>query len=229
MPFWTEHLGSVAGVRGVHDMVGLPTIDKAVLRTVPEHDRLYGPPPPGTRTLETSGTSGEPLHVLYSPRAAWFQGVLRLRSSRHHGLSPWDRTAAAAFSTDDRKTPGLLGSVRRARRVVLPLDVDADELARRVLETRPAAIGGHPHMVIELGETLDGRFSPRVVTTHGETLTTERRSAIRRLFGVDPIDSYGTAECGSVAWQCRAADLYHVNHEAVVVEIVDGRGQRCRP
>ena len=117
VPFWREHLGTTDTVDSVEDLARLPTIDKPALRTVPEHDRLYGPIPPGTRTLETSGTSGVPLVVHYSPRGAWQQGVLRLRSTHHRGLRPWDRTAGATFSTTALPTPGLVGSVRRARRV----------------------------------------------------------------------------------------------------------------
>jgi phenylacetate-CoA ligase len=43
------------------------------------------------------------------------------------------------------------------------------------------------------------------------------------------MDTYGTAEAGQVAWQCRARDLYHVNHEAVVVEVLDEDGHPCPP
>ena len=165
----------------------------------------------------------------YSPRAAWWQGVLRLRSTNNRGIRPWARSAGVVFLASTRRTPGVLGSVRRASRLDLPLDAEPDDIAARVQRARPAVIGGHPHMVIEVGEALAGRYTPKAVATTGETLTAETRAAIRRLFGVEALDGYGTAECGFIAWQCGAADLYHVNHEAVAVEIVDDDGRPVEP
>lgn len=228
-PFWAEHLAGVPPPDALDDLAAAPTIDKLALRPIAENDRLTTVPPSGTRTLRTSGTSGVPMQVLYSPRAAWWQGVLRLRSTRHRGLRLWDRTAATTLTSDFRGVRGVLGAAQRSRHVALPLDASDDELVALVSETDPAAVSGHPHLLVELGEALRGRVVPPAVHTHGETLTPETRAALRDLFGVEPLDGYGTAECGSVAWQCREADLYHVNHEAVVLEIVDDEHRPVGP
>jgi phenylacetate-CoA ligase len=49
------------------------------------------------------------------------------------------------------------------------------------------------------------------------------------MFGVDPFDSYGSAEIGALAWQCRERDHFHLNHTLVYVEILDEAGEPVGP
>ncbi len=74
-----------------------------------------------------------------------------------HGLQPWHRTASLTLRHETARTEGIAGTVRRARGVHLPTDLDMDELARRVIDARPVAVSGHPHLLIELGNALHGR------------------------------------------------------------------------
>jgi phenylacetate-coenzyme A ligase PaaK-like adenylate-forming protein len=217
-PFWSDRIDANPNL----------ITEKEVWRDAPEEDRLTAAPPRGTLSIHTSGSTGEPIKVFYSPRGAWFQGVLSLRMARHQGLAPWSRLASVDVRRS-MKGAGLLGSIRRRLVVDVPVEAAAGEILRMVQRMRPTAMGGHSLLLVEVGEALAGRYRPRVLLTNGGTLTADDRQALRRLFGVEPIDIYGTSECGVVAWQCSEADLYHVNHEAVAVEIVDNTGLPVAP
>ncbi|HUC36598.1 MAG TPA: hypothetical protein VMR97_05690, partial [Acidimicrobiales bacterium] len=188
-PFWRDRLAADS----------LPITDKAAWREAPETDRRTIAPPRGARTVYTSGTTGDRIEVLYPPRGAWFQGVLQLRMSHHQGLFPWDRSA----SVEVRRAVeghGFAGLVRDRLLVPVPADAPISEVLRIIGRARPKAIVGHSQVLIEMGEKLAYRYKPAVIITHGDTLTIDHRAMLRDLFGVDPIDIYGTTECGVVGW-----------------------------
>jgi phenylacetate-CoA ligase len=228
-PFWHGHLRPLGNLRRLSDLERVPPTDKPELREVDAASLLTAPVPPGTRTLETSGSTGIPFVVHYGPRAAWWQGVLRLHTSMHRGVRPWDRIATLSLALDERPRRGPAGALAESRRVWLRPSNTIEQNAQLLLQERPPFVGGHAHLLIELGHGLAGRFRPRGVFTHGETTSAEDRAELRELYGVEPIDSYGTAECGAIAWQCRESDLYHVNHDAVVLELVDDDGRPVEP
>jgi phenylacetate-coenzyme A ligase PaaK-like adenylate-forming protein len=226
VPVYRELYADLPGGRVVEPQL-LPLVDKQTFRSRPAEERRAGPPPPLTRTLFSSGTSGQPLRVDWSPRASWWQGVLLLRMAAAQGLSPMHRRAILT-SADPRKAGGPFGALRR-RHVYLSATDSPGALAEAVRALRPHVVFGHGHMLIEVGEAFDGSCRPRVVNPSGEQLTEENRAALRRAYGVEPLDVYASSEQGMVAWQCSAGDLYHVNHEAVLLEVLDDEGEAAAP
>src|SRR5438105_3973366 len=219
----------VAGrLQRAEDLNRLPLIDKSTLRAHPVAARRDGQPPAGSRCVSSSGSTGEPSEVFYSPGAAWYQGIVMLRRDRTRGLRPWDKRFAVISAQMDLRPSGIAGLAGR-RFVQAPTSRSAALLARDILELRPALVAGHGHLLVELGEALGGAFQPRHLVTFGETLDSLTKEAIAHLYGRQPLDQYGTAEHGSVAWQCNATDLYHIDHEAVLLEVIDDRGHPVPP
>jgi phenylacetate-CoA ligase len=207
----------------------LPFIDKQTIRACSHEERSCGPVPPMTRHLFTSGTTGEPASTDWSPGSAWRQGVLTLRMASLQGLAPLHTRAVLVWNPDDRSGVGGVFGRLRQRHLQLSAYQSPAKLARTLQDARPDAVWGQSHLLIELGEWLDPSFRPRVVNTAGQELTSEDRAAIVRIYGSEPLDVYSTSEQGLVAWQCHAADLYHINHEAVIVEALDDHGSPVPP
>jgi phenylacetate-CoA ligase len=69
----------------------------------------------------------------------------------------------------------------------------------------------------------------REVRTLGEAVSDETRSLCREAWGATVVDMYSCEEAGYLAFQCPESDRYHVQAEAVLVEVLDGRGVPCRP
>jgi phenylacetate-CoA ligase len=124
------------------------------------------------------------------------------------------------FSVDDRPGGGPLGWVRR-QQLAIPLDLPATDAVDRLLRFRPKVLSGHPHRLLDVGRSLPDRWRPESLITHGEALDPWLRAELEEVYGVVPRDGYGTTEVGPVAWQCRRADLHHVQVESVLVEILD--------
>lgn len=67
------------------------------------------------------------------------------------------------------------------------------------------------------------------VMTVGETVTEKVRKACRDAWGVSVKDSYSCEEAGYLTIQCPDHDVYHVQSESVLVEVVDEEGRACGP
>jgi phenylacetate-coenzyme A ligase PaaK-like adenylate-forming protein len=205
----------------------LPTMAKADVIDVPIGDRRAGPPI-NVRPMRTSGSTGHPIHVEYSEAAARLQAVMDVRMRRHQGNRLLARSATMV-NVPDPRTPNALA--RRVGRpgVWLSHTAGGDELSRLLADSRPERIRGTPSGLIRAGECLRSPLRPAAVVTSSEQLTTEQRRLLMELYGVEPRDIFGSAEAGDVAWQCSAVDLYHVNHDGVVVELLDDDGHAVAP
>lgn len=221
VPFYSDLYSDLYGDRVVSDLSELPVIDKAMMRSVPPTDLLAAPLPPGCVTQRTSGTTGVPFEAFYSPRYARWQGLLKLRTHFERDMPPWTKRAQLVFGSGDTRAKPLALRLAERRHLALPLDGDTEELADRIAQWRPHSLGGHPSRLLDVGLLLPDRAKPAVLTTVGETLEPAVRARLEAVFGRPPLDSYGTSEVGAVARQCALADLYHVQVETLVVEVLD--------
>ncbi len=71
--------------------------------------------------------------------------------------------------------------------------------------------------------------SLKQVMTVGETVTDQTRRLVREAWGIPLKDSYSSEEAGYLTIQCPEYDVYHVQSENVLVEVVDESGRACGP
>lgn len=226
-----RHVPVHAGLRGTElsdltDLPALPTTSKALYRDSPTEALTSGPIPDSARRHVTSGSTGEPLAVWFDGCAHTYLGALYLRMQRVWGVPLWARRLRLTEAPND--TTGLRALYRGRFRSLAPT-LAPEKMAAEVLRLEPHYVAGTPQLLLDLGEELAGRFRPRCLTSFGETLYPGLRQAIASAWGIEPFDGYGLIEVGRVAWQCRATDLYHVNHETVLVEVVDDDGRPTPP
>jgi phenylacetate-CoA ligase len=205
----------------------IPTIDKNVVRGFSFEARMSATPPVRSRRLLTSGSSGEPIEVVFPPGFARWQGLMQGRSDLARRIFPWQRQASLSLSPDRRPHRGVIGLLRR-RLLALPLNLPPEEMAERITAFRPKFLRGHPRLLLEVGPLLEGDARPRI-GTWGETVDPFTRAGLHECYGSPPMDLYGTTEVGVVGWQCAQSDVYHLNHESVLVEILDDEGQPVPP
>jgi len=101
----------------------------------------------------------------------------------------------------------------------------ASELTAALEDFKPDALLGYASAIGLLAcEALDGRLdiAPRIVATTSEVRPPETTDRIRRAWGVEPHDAFGSTET-LYGGDCEHHTGIHVFEDQTLVEVVDGR------
>lgn len=71
--------------------------------------------------------------------------------------------------------------------------------------------------------------SLRFLRSVGEAMTPEVQAACRDAWSIEPAAEYAAKEAGVIALQCPEAGRYHVQSEAMIVEVLDDADRPCAP
>ncbi len=96
---------------------------------------------------------------------------------------------------------------------------------------KPAYLMSYPSIIRQFAILAAAEKRSSVVlkgiSTVGETVSAELRDDARRFLGADIYDVYSAEEVGVIASQCPTCRRYHIQSEAIIVEIVDMAGKPC--
>jgi phenylacetate-CoA ligase len=238
---WGSHGIEPGDIRSLGDLERLPIFGKSDLMASLERAPPYGDyhgwdkwpvearPPVILHT--TSGTTGRPQVVYFSPKSREVQALLVARIYQLHGVRPGDvihsvyghgmingghfvREAATHFTNNLFLSAGTGKETRSATQV---------ELMR---ELRATVLVGFVDYVRKLAETAremglePGRDVPiRLISGH---VGRESRDVLSRAWGGAAVfDWYGVADTGPIAAEAADQDGLYVMEDAHVLEIVD--------
>jgi phenylacetate-CoA ligase len=103
----------------------------------------------------------------------------------------------------------------------LLIDLDAN-----ILEGYPSRLEEVAAEILRRGSVA---IRPKLVFSNSEKLHPAVRSKLRNAFGVEPTDVYESWEFGTVAWECPRHSGFHVNEDALILEIVREDGTEAEP
>lgn len=228
-------------VRGLDDIERLPIFDKSdLMKSIAEHppygdyhgwDRWAPERRPVTVIHTTSGTTGRPQVVLFSPKAREVQALLVARIYRMQGVRPGDvlhsvyghgmingghfiREAVLHYTNNLFLSAGTGKETRSVAQVELMRDM------------RVTVIVGFVDYIRQLSETArqlglePGRDIPvRMISGH---VGRESREVLSKAWGGAQIfDWYGVADTGPIAAEGPDQDGMYVMEDAHFLEIVD--------
>jgi phenylacetate-CoA ligase len=223
------------------DLPGLPLLEKETIRNrADSFVTELGRERRGASSYLTSGSTGTPLGILFTPRM--------------------HQSWTAAYETRCRNWAGVGRQDSRAMiggRMVVPQAVSAppywryNRFERQLYmsafhispETAPAyadAIRTHQSTYLVgyasahyflarlLSEQGIRVFGPRAVLTSSEKLTEEMRAVISGVYGCPVFDAYSGVEACCLAAECEHHRL-HISPDVGIVELVDQNGARVPP
>ncbi len=228
---WEASGVSPEHVRAAGDLSNLPVVTRKDLRTRTVGETLAsGYDPARLITIQTTGSTGEPLAVRRTPAEDFVFHVFRMRAMSSFGLRPADRMARVGTHSHEQsplawKAAQRLGLFRQDQ--IALLDAPAD-IAAALGKADPDVVTGNSGVLTRAAREvarLSGRAPrPRFVVTSSEMLTPGMRRRIAEAFSCPVYDTYCAEEFGLVAWECRETGLYHVCDDSVIVEVLkDGR------
>lgn len=196
--------------------------------------------PPGhgpVTEIRTSGSTGQPVRVLKTGfcQLMWLAIVLREHCwfKRNLGGKLASIRMGVTEGEADGWGPATDAVARTGRSATLPIRTDVDTQLQWLERQQPDYLLTYPSNLMELVRGSIARgirlLRLREVRTMGEILTDDLRDWVQRAWGVPITDSYSSHEVGYIALQCPEHEYYHVQSEAVLVEILDEEGHACAP
>lgn len=250
LPFFRDRLAQAGHLPGKvptpEVWARIPVLSRAELQRA--GPALYSPEVPQghgkTYELSTSGSTGQVVTVRGTRLGQLFWDVLTLREHLWHRRDFGTRLAAirpyAAGVADYPKGAAGKGWGRSTMKLfpsgpsaMLNINTTAAQQADWLRRVRPAYLLTYPSALRDLllscreqGLTIPGL---REVRTLSETLPPETRALCREVWGVKVVDMYSSQENGYLALQCPDHEHYHVQGEAVILEVLNESGEACRP
>jgi phenylacetate-CoA ligase len=187
---------------------------------------------------ETSGSTGRPLSYLRNEITMVAALAMTDRTFRHWNFDG-DKTMATftAIYRDLAPAPHGLTSEgwRRGfhgKHHLIGSWADTDAQIEWLRARSPHYLTMQSSTLFALAERvlargIEMRFEG--IVSIAMTLSDEIRAACREAFKLKPVDRYGAEEVGSIASECPHCGYYHVDAEALVVEILRDDGAPCAP
>ncbi len=185
----------------------------------------------------TSGSTGRPVRVLKTGLVQLLWQAIVLREHRWFERDLNGKLAAIRQGVKEAEAdgwgPATDALTRAGRSATLPISTDVDAQLRWLERQQPDYLLTYSSNLAELARTSlrRGVKLPRLreARAMGESLAEETRELVRRAWGVGVVDSYSSNEVGYIALQCPKHKHYHVQSEAVLVEILGEDGSICGP
>jgi phenylacetate-CoA ligase len=218
----------------------LPFLSKEELRTSPRQLLTTSPFPRGTKTFKSSGTTGTPTEIYYTPEFHALEvAVAESRTVKWAGASYTDRRVMFGARKVCRFTQSrppfwrfspvenmAYASVYHLAPDFLPAYV---EFLRGY---KPRIIAGYPSALYAIAQYAlahdDLPAKAHAICTTSEKVPDYMRATIEAAWQAKVFDRYGAVEGCMFASQCEYG-RYHVSPEIGIVEIVDSRGRAVEP
>jgi len=218
---------------GRTDMHKIPLLDKETVQRrykefIPENVKPYKP-----QWLQTSGSTGTPLHFILDAATRANAVAVLFRSYRWAGYYPGKKVFTIR-GYPDKKREYFYHPVWRS------LDFDSVRLTRKsavhimgkIRQLKPKVYKGFPFPLIRLSKIADDeglKIPPaQSIITYGETVNRHRRALIEKAYGGKVFDHYSMSEYTARIDECEYTRK-HIMEDFAYHEFVDKNGKPIEP
>lgn len=186
---------------------------------------------------KTSGSTGEPVSVRKTAMGRLFWSAYTIRDHLWHGRRFSLRMSSIRANISKYVEARDWGSPARnlyktGEAQGIPITTDIREQLRQLRRFRPELLIVYPNNLAAFAAIWETEGYDlkdlRHIKTIGETVHDDLRDRVKAVTGLVIEDNYSSQEAGTIAIQCPTSGLYHVMSEALIVEVVDARGEACR-
>jgi phenylacetate-CoA ligase len=200
-------------------------------RPVPDHGRLTD--------VSSSGSTGHPVTVRTTGFLNMMAAVCNWRAQQWAGLD-WSKDMVAVMAEQNRQPGTVLGpwgppwlaQAKKGRMIYTTYDTDNHLRLDLMADRRAAYLAATPggfSVLADMARAEDRRIRLEAVLSRGNKATPFIQQEMAEVFGARTIEQYSSKECGTIAHPCAAGDGWHVNAEAMLVEILDDNNEPVAP
>lgn len=211
--------------------------DELISKSIPASHGNY-------KLSSTSGSTGQPVHFAKSPLTHVFWLAFGLREHLWHNRGfmkklgairwfPRGQAEAPAGSRAENWGPIAAPVFPSGPSAVLNVTASLQEQYDWLRREKPDYLVSFPSNLKSLTRFIvDQKLTfPKILQlrTIGETLDPQTKTYLNNAWKTKIVDIYSCEEAGYLAIQCPENDVYHVQSENIILEIVDDEGQPCPP
>lgn len=212
-------------IRTVEDLKYIPITTKDDLRAAGvERTLAKGISLPSCSTFRSSGSTGKPFTVYFTPSEARRRRLLEFRTLLSMGVRPRDRLAI--LGPEEPYASRLHHRLGLYRTEVISLLLPTEEQIRLLQRLQPTVLWAYPTVLRALLQSIDYRLSevicPRALITSAEVFDEVMKERLRADLNVEMFNFYAAAEVGRIAAECSAHEGLHVVADHVLLECLVG-------
>jgi len=197
-----------------------------------------------TQQLFTSGSTGKPVMVITNALTQLFWNTFTVRDHLWHRRNFAGKLAAIRFVSGNACDPphgkmgqnwgpATAGVVKTGPSATLHIKAGIDQQVPWLQQQDPDYLITYPSNIYALARFVEDRgirfANLKEIRTFGEILEPHVREIVHRVLGLKIVDMYSSQEVGYIALQCPEHEHYHVQSENVLLEVIDEKGEPCRP
>jgi len=182
------------------------------------------------RVFCTSGSTGMPLKIVINQKEYNYSRALMQYTFAECGSSRKDKKAVVSPHINPGQPRPLLEEIanRFFRTKLIPMHDHLENIVSALRQFKPDVITTHPSMLAILSNNDVSGINPRLIFAYGENLPPHYRSLVRRTFGVEINERYGSVEFNSLAFECNKHSGLHMITDCAVLEFLDD-GEQVSP
>ena len=209
-------------IRTTEDLARIPITTRQRVQKLSEEDIVaMNVDLKACKNILTAGSSGMPLRVYLRQDDNDFYEMLWARTFLENGQRIFDRIVDFKYHIPRKHWFQYLGIWRKT--VISILD-NMEKKIERLEQIQPDVLRGNPFELSKLASYLQREgpreIEPRLIFSMGSLLDQRSRALLESVFRTEVFDCYGATEFGCIAWECSAHEGYHINVDAVILEIV---------
>jgi len=179
------------------------------------------------RVFYTSGSTGMPLKIVINQKENNYSHALMHYTFTECGLSRKDKVATIASPHPSHIMPFLKDITYKGSKLI-PIQDHPENIVSTLRQFKPDVIHTYPSMLAILSHSDVSGINPRLIFTVSETLPQHYRILVRRAFGVEINDAYGSVEFSRLAFECNEHSGLHMITDRAVLEFLND-GEQVSP
>jgi phenylacetate-coenzyme A ligase PaaK-like adenylate-forming protein len=166
------------------------------------------------KSYYTSGSTGIPLEMIRDQRAQDYSTALKAYAFMECGVKITD-TFLTVAQAGDALLPNQHSILAKAK---------TDEIIAALKKIQPDVLYSYANILEVLtSEDMSG-VAPRLIFSQGIKLRDHCRNLVKKSFGREVFDTYGSVEFSRLAFECKAHSGLHMITDGAVLEILkDGK------
>ena len=234
IPFYRERFEAV-GMRPEdftreEDLLHFPLLQKSDFKAW-MHEEIGKPQYEGYFIDNTSGSSGTPTRVLYSPREKAWNMANWMRVLAMSGKDPFRSVTASRRNVHgmDVSQQNIIQRMGILRRVAINQFADEPNVIQQINDARPDFLYMNKSELMRLAIYAETHglsiWHPSFFIPTGEKIDAGSRETLCKTFGDGLFDSFGTIEVGACLTKYPGSTEYLTNRDLFSVQVVDEQGQ----